>query len=142
MGIVKLKQKLLHGNIKKMPFSTPLGPQFPNVCVENLNFQSQALYCSKDHCVKISWKSVNCNKSYCTETMCLQTDDDNNLAPFDPLYLGNGKRYIKSVRILPKDILIRSLKKKPHQNRTKNKRSIPRSTKLPILAHLGLQFPN
>ena len=36
--------------------------------------------------------------SYCTETMCLQTDDDNNLVDFDSLYLGNGKSYIKSVR--------------------------------------------
>ena len=44
--------------------------------------------------------------------MCLQTDDDDNLAPFDSFYLGNGKSYIKSVRILPKDILIRNLKKK------------------------------
>ena len=34
------------------------------------------------------------------------------LAPFDPLYLGNGKSYVKSVGILPKDILIRNLKKK------------------------------
>ena len=34
------------------------------------------------------------------------------LAPFEPLYLGNGKSYVKSVRILPKDILVRNLKKK------------------------------
>ena len=60
------------------------------------------------------------------------------LALFDPLYLGNGKSYVKSVGILPKDILIRNLKKKPHQNQTNNKHSIPKSMKLPILAHLGL----
>ena len=34
------------------------------------------------------------------------------LAPFDPLYLRNRQSYIKSVGILPKDILIRNLKKK------------------------------
>ena len=33
------------------------------------------------------------------------------LAPFYPLYLGNGLSYVKSVGILPKDILIRNLKK-------------------------------
>ena len=33
------------------------------------------------------------------------------LAPFDPLYLKNGKSYVKSVRIQPRDIL-RNLRKK------------------------------
>jgi hypothetical protein len=35
---------------------------------------------------------------------------------------------VKSVDILLKDNLIRNLKKKLHQNQTKNKRSIPEST--------------
>ena len=45
---------------------------------------------------------------------------------------------VKSVDILLKDNLIRNLKKKLHQNQTKNKRSISESTKIPISAPLGL----
>ena len=45
---------------------------------------------------------------------------------------------VKSVDILLKDNLIRNLKKKLHQNQTKNKRSISESIKIPISAPLGL----
>ena len=34
------------------------------------------------------------------------------MAPFDPLYLGNGKSYVKSICKLPKEILVRNFKKK------------------------------
>ena len=34
------------------------------------------------------------------------------LAPFDPLYLGNGKSYIKTIDIFAKGIFIRNPKKK------------------------------
>jgi hypothetical protein len=47
---------------------------------------------------------------------------------------------VKSVDILLKDNLIRNLKKKLHQNQTKNKRSISESTKIPISAPLGLEI--
>ena len=49
---------------------------------------------------------------------------------------------VKSVDILLKGNLIRNLKKKLHQNQTKNKHSIPESMKIPISAPLGLLFPN
>jgi hypothetical protein len=45
---------------------------------------------------------------------------------------------VKSVDILLKDNMIRNLKKKLHQNQTKNKRSISESIKIPISAPLGL----
>ena len=42
----------------------------------------------------------------------LKSYDFGHWALFDPLYLGNGKSYIKFVGTLLKDILIRNLKKK------------------------------
>jgi hypothetical protein len=47
---------------------------------------------------------------------------------------------VKSVDILLKDNLIRNLKKKLHQNQTKNKRSIPESTGMFALNWMGNYF--
>ena len=75
--IRNLKKKLHQNQTKnkrsipesmKIPISAPLGLQFPNGWRQTLHFQSQALFCSQDHYVKIPWKQVNWNKSYCTET--------------------------------------------------------------------------
>ena len=59
------------------------------------------------------------------------------MVTFDPLYLDNGNSYVKFVRILLKDILIKNLKKKTRQNRTKNNCSTSRSKKRSVSACLG-----
>ena len=67
--MAQLEQKLLHRNIKKTQFSNPLGPSLQTGMGRTSIFNPR-LYIvrSKNHCVEISWKSVNWNKSYCKET--------------------------------------------------------------------------
>ena len=87
----------------KVPFLAPLTPFYSKMAANSFIFL---------HILFVLIKITILKKKFVKIGLKIKKLKFWTLAPFDPLYLGNGKSYIKSVRIVPKDILIRSLKKK------------------------------
>ena len=85
----------------KVPFLAVLTPFNSKMTANSKNFFTYPLCTNQNKCIKKKFVKIGLK----IKKLKFWT-----LALFDPLYL--GKSYVKSVRILPKDILIRSLKKK------------------------------
>ena len=68
--MAQLEKKLLHRNIeKKQHFQILWAPSFQtDMGITSIFNPRLHTVRSKNHCVEISWKSVNWNKSYCKET--------------------------------------------------------------------------
>lgn len=67
-------------HIKKHHFQILWAPSFQTGMGRTSIFRLY-IVCSKNHCVEISWKSINWNKSYCKETDVSTDRQQNHIRP-------------------------------------------------------------
>ena len=68
--------------LKKHHFQILWAPSFQTGMGRTSIFNPRLyIVCSKNHCVEISWKSINWNKSYCKETDVSTDGQQNHIRP-------------------------------------------------------------